>query len=116
MGSSAPFKDHEEMHAAIDSSALGDVPWECLVTGFPEDVDESAPSWMRTTYEVWYRNPDAVVSTMLGNPDFAGQFDLRPYVDLKADGTRRWNNVMLGNIAWRNSVSRVSFFTFYDIY
>jgi hypothetical protein len=37
---------------------------------------------MRSMYEVWYRNPDAVISAMLGNPDFEGQFDLRPYVDL----------------------------------
>jgi hypothetical protein len=106
LDASAPFKNHEEMHAAINSSTLGDVPWECLVTRFPEDVNESAPSWMRTTYEVWYRNLDAIVSTMLGNPDFDGQFDLRPYVDLNADGIRRWNNVMSGNVAWRKSVSR----------
>ena len=102
---SAPFKNHQEMHAAIDSSNLGDVPWECLETRFPGDVDESAPSWMQTTYEVWYRNPDAIVLTMLANPDFDGQFDLRPYVDLNADGIRRWNNVMSGNVAWRKSVS-----------
>jgi hypothetical protein len=61
---------------------------------------------MRMTYEVWYRNPDAVVLTMLGNPDFDRQFDLRPYVDLNADGIRRWNNIMSGNVAWRKSVSR----------
>ncbi|KAH9021931.1 hypothetical protein EDB84DRAFT_1511344 [Lactarius hengduanensis] len=103
---SAPFKNHEEMHAIIDSSALGDIPWECLMTIPSEDIadSESAPaSWMRTTYEVWYRNPDAVVSAMLDNPDFEGQFDLRPYVDLDAKGVRRWNNVMSGNVAWRNS-------------
>lgn len=107
LDASSPFKNHEELHSTIDKSALGDVPWECFVTRFPEDVNESAPSWMQKTYEVWYRNPDAVISAMLGNPDFEGQFDLRPYVDLNPDGTRRWNNVMSGNLAWRNSVSSV---------
>ncbi len=101
----APFDSHEHMHALIDSSTLGDVPWQCLVTTVPEGVDEGAPSWMQTPYEVWYRDPETVVSAMLGNPDFRGQFDLRPYIDLNANGTRRWSNVMSGNIAWRRSVS-----------
>lgn len=102
---SAPFENHEALHTTIDSSTLGDVPWQCLTTKFSEDVNEDAPSWMRTTYEVWYRDPDVVVSAMLSNPDFNGQFDLCAYVDLDAKGARRWSNVMSGNIAWRHSVS-----------
>ncbi|KAI9429761.1 hypothetical protein H4582DRAFT_1826008, partial [Lactarius indigo] len=101
--SAAPFESHEDLYSLIDSSAHGDVPWECLVTTVPEDVDEGAPSWMRTVYEVWYRNPDSVLSAMLSNPDFHGLFDLRPYIDLNADGTRLWSDVMSGNIAWRRS-------------
>jgi hypothetical protein len=41
---------------------------------------------MQETNEVWYRNPDTVISTKLDNPDFKGQFDLRPYIDFN-DGT-----------------------------
>jgi hypothetical protein len=84
---SSPFKDHKELYVTIDTSTLGDVPWECLVTRFPEDTDKSVLSWMQETYEVWYCNPDTVISTMLDNPDFKGQFDLCPYIDLNADGT-----------------------------
>jgi len=102
---SAPFRSYQEMHSTIDSSMLGDVPWQCMVTGFGEDVDEHAPSWMWTSYEVWYRDPDTVISMMLNNPDFEGQFDLCPYVDIGADGNRRWSNFMSGNIAWRRCVS-----------
>jgi Plavaka transposase len=102
-GARAPFRSCREMHAFIDSSMLGDSPWQCL-TRVPDVVDERAPSWKRMSYEVWYRNPDAVVSAMLDNPDFNGQFDLRPYIDLSADGRRRWSNVMSGNIAWRHCV------------
>ncbi|KAI9438055.1 hypothetical protein H4582DRAFT_2111606 [Lactarius indigo] len=92
----APFESHEHMYRLIDSS--------CLVTTIPEDVNETSPTWMRTAYEVWYRDSDAVVSAMLGNPDFQGQFDLCPYIDVNADGTRRWwSNIMSGNIAWRRS-------------
>lgn len=112
LDASAPFKSHNDLHSTIDKSALGDVPWECLMTRIPEDVNVSDPSWMRKSYEVWYCNPDAVVSAMLSNPDFEGQFDLRPYVDLNSDRTRRWNNVMSGNLAWRNSVSTVLSDTF----
>ena len=67
------------------------------------------------TYKVWYRNPDAVISVMLGNPDFNGQFDLHPYVNLNPDGTCQWNNVMSGNLAWRNSVCSVLIAIFFDV-
>lgn len=104
----APLRSCQEMHALIDSSTLGDSPWQCLVTRPPVGVDARAPGWKQASYEVWYRDPDAVVSAMLDNPDFDGQFDLCPYIDLTADGTRHWSNVMSGNIAWRHCVSRVT--------
>jgi hypothetical protein len=63
---------------------------------------------MQTSYEVWYRNPETVISMMLDNPDFEGQFDLCPYVDLDDAGRRHWSNVMSGNIAWRHCVSRAT--------
>ena len=104
----APFRNQDDIHAFIDSSVLGDVPWQCLKTDVPEGISEDTPSWMQKSYEVWYRDPEAVASAMLSNPDFQGQFDLRPYVDMNADGTRRWSNVMSGNIAWRRSISQFS--------
>ncbi|KAH8979760.1 hypothetical protein EDB92DRAFT_1937270 [Lactarius akahatsu] len=80
----APFESHEHMYATIDASVLGDVPWQCLVAGPLVDIGDHSPEWMRTSYEVWYHDPDAVVTNMLSNPDFTGQFDLRPYIDLDA--------------------------------
>jgi hypothetical protein len=78
----APFNSHEELYDAIDSCVLGDIPWQCLVTAVPEDVNEHSPPWLQKGYEVWYRDPNAVVTSMLENPEFNGQFDLRPYIDL----------------------------------
>jgi hypothetical protein len=101
----APFNSHEEMYKTIDSCTLGDIPWQCLVTAVPEEADEHSPAWMQKGYEVWYRDPNAVVTAMLGNPDFDGQFDLRPYIDLDASGKRQWNNLMSGNLPWRRCVS-----------
>ena len=96
------------MYTTIDSSVLGDVPWQCMVTQVPEDVDEREASWMRTSYEVWFRDPDIVVLNMLRNTDFDGQFDMCPYIELDEEGNRQWSNVMSGNIAWRRSVSRTT--------
>jgi hypothetical protein len=107
LDAAAPFRSYQEMLSVIDSSMLGDVPWQCMVTGGSQDINEHTPSWMKTNYEVWYRDPDTVVSMMLRNPDFEGQFDFRPYVDIGADGKRRWNNLMSGNIAWRRCVSHI---------
>ena len=36
---SAPFKSHDDIHTTIDSSMLGDIPWQCMVTQVPENVD-----------------------------------------------------------------------------
>jgi hypothetical protein len=107
-GASSPLATPTEMHTLIDASTLGDAPWQCLVTKFPEIANEAVPVWMRTEYEVWYHNPDTVVPQMLSNPDFDGQFDLSPYIDLDEHGTQHWNNVMSGNVAWQHSVSSCS--------
>jgi len=105
LGASAPFHNHEELYSVIDSSPLGDVPWQCMETLLPDNGDQ-APRWRHKTYEIWFRNPDIVVSNMLSNTDFDGQFDMSPYIDLDADGNCRWSNVMSANIAWRRCVSR----------
>jgi len=47
---------------------------------------DQAPSWRHTTYEVWYRDLEIVVSNMLSNTDFDGQFDICLYIDLDAHG------------------------------
>jgi len=103
---STPFESHQHMLMTIDSSVLGDIPWQCLMTGYSGNIDDHSLQWMRTDYEVWFRDPDAVISNMLSNPDFAGRFDLRPYIELNKQGKRWWSNFMSGNIAWRHSVSK----------
>ena len=105
IGASAPFHNHEELYAVIDSLPLGDVPWQCMETQLPEDGDQDTPGWRHTTYEIWYQDPDIVISNMLNNPDFNGQFNMCPYIDLNTDGNRRWSNVMSANIAWWRCVS-----------
>ena len=69
-----------------------------MVTMF--DKDNNALPWTQTTYEIWYRNPEIVISNMLANLDFDGQFDVHPYIDLEEHQKRRWSDVMSGNVAW----------------
>jgi hypothetical protein len=99
-----PFASAQNMYDLIDSIQHGDAPWRCLKATVPYD-GEDAPSWKKKDYDIWYRDPDVVLTQMIDNPDFDGEFDYAPYVELNRDGNRVWNNVMSGNYAWRQSVS-----------
>ncbi len=70
----------------------------------PSDLPQDAPSWQRVEYQIWYRDPDTIISNMLANTDFANEFDVAAYVDVDAEGKRRWCDFMSGNYAWRHSV------------
>ncbi|KAL0059223.1 hypothetical protein AAF712_014031 [Marasmius tenuissimus] len=59
--------------------------------------------YKRTKYQVWYRNPNTVISNILSNPDFANEFDAAPYVHLNNEGKRRVSDFMSGNFAFRHS-------------
>jgi hypothetical protein len=45
-GACGPFQSHKEMHDIIDSSVLGDIPWQCLVTEISDNITEHSPTWM----------------------------------------------------------------------
>ncbi|KAJ6524384.1 hypothetical protein DFH09DRAFT_1286341 [Mycena vulgaris] len=99
---SGPFQNYQQLYETIDSTKLGDAPWQCFQTE-PLAVGEDAPEWARRSYEIWYRDPETVVANMLENPDFDGAFDTAPYVHLDSDGKRRWHDFMSANFAWRHS-------------
>jgi hypothetical protein len=100
-----PFQSYEHMYNVIDDTRLGDTPWKCFTAGFAGDVGPDAPSWQQAEYEVWFRDPEVVISNMLNNPDFDGQFDYTPYVQVDKSGKRHWSDFMSANYAWRHSVS-----------
>ncbi|KAJ7763790.1 hypothetical protein B0H16DRAFT_1718433 [Mycena metata] len=74
----ADFLFQKQLYEAIDATKVGDAPWQCLQTE-PLAVGEDAPAWARQSYEIWYRDPDAIIANMLDNPDFDGAFDTAPY-------------------------------------
>ncbi|KAE9400903.1 hypothetical protein BT96DRAFT_1095902 [Gymnopus androsaceus JB14] len=103
--SGGPFRNHEDLLSTIDSIRSGSAPWQCLQTVVQDDLPESAPEWQKTSYQVWYRDPDTVIANILANPDFADNFDSAPYVHLGKDGKRRWSDFMSGNFSFRHASS-----------
>lgn len=100
-----PFSCYEHMYSTIDEIEKGDAPWKSFTTSYAGELDRNSPSWQLQDYEVWFRDPDVVIRNMLDNPDFNGQFDYVPYVDLDKSGQRSWNEFMSGNFSWRHAVS-----------
>ncbi len=103
-GDDAPFSNHQALYQAIDEIRMGSAPWKCFETVVPEDLGRDAPEWQRRSYQIWFRDPDVVISNILADRDFEKEFDPAPYVDLDADGQRRWSDFMSGNYAWRHAI------------
>ncbi|KAJ7715857.1 hypothetical protein B0H14DRAFT_3098876 [Mycena olivaceomarginata] len=101
-GDLGPFENYQHLYETIDATKLGDAPWQCFQTE-PLATGEDAPVWAHQSYEIWYRDPEVVISNMLDNPDFDGAFDTAPYVHLDSNGKRRWHDFMSANFAWRHS-------------
>ncbi|KAK0218877.1 hypothetical protein IW262DRAFT_1448874 [Armillaria fumosa] len=99
-----PFANYKELYAEIDAIKLGDAPWKCLIVQAESNLPPDAPSWKCQEYQIWYRDPDTVISNMLANTDFAQEFDTTPYVHVDADGCQRWCDFISGNYAWRHLV------------
>ncbi|KAE9386188.1 hypothetical protein BT96DRAFT_1086980 [Gymnopus androsaceus JB14] len=102
-GDSGPFGTHGDLLETIDSIQDGSAPWQCFQTEIEENLPVNAPEWRKTSYQVWYRDPDTVIANMLSNPDFAKDFDAAPYVHIGKDGKRCWSDFMSGNYSFRHA-------------
>jgi hypothetical protein len=109
-----PFQSYQHMYDTIDATRLGDAPWKCFEATLDHEAGPNALSWQTSSYEVWFHDPDVVISNMLDNPDFHHQFDYTPYVELDKLEKRRWSDFMSGNFSWRHSVS--FFYKFYHLF
>ncbi len=106
-----PFENHAAMNKVIDQIEQGSAPWKCLVTQIDPNLPPHAPSWQRDQYQIWYRDPDTVISHILANPDFCSEFDVSPYVHVGPDGQRRWCDFMSGNYAWKQAVCLIYYWS-----
>ena len=106
-GDQPPFASHQELYDTIDSTPLGDVPWESFSVHYNGIRPENdVPSWMDAEYDVWFRNPHTLVQNILSNPDFDNEFDYTPLQEHDMDGNHRFENFMSGNWAWKQAVSQ----------
>lgn len=104
-GDIPPFSSHGNMYDDIDSTPLGDLPWESFSLQYNGTVpDDNTPSWMNAEYDVWFWNPQLLVHHILSNPDFDGEIDYAPLQEYSAAGTHRFQNFMSGNWCWEQAV------------
>lgn len=101
-----PFSNANDMYETIDSTPLGDIPWESVTLQYngAQPVD-NIPSWMKAEHDVWFRNPRALVHNIISNPDFESGFDYVPFQERTADGVHRFCDFMSSNWPWKQAVS-----------
>lgn len=113
-GDEPPFSNTKDLHNVIDSTPLGDVPWESFSIQYNGTQPASdVPSWMQAEYDVWFRDPRSIVQNMLSNPDFKSEFDYAPFQEYDGDGIHRFRDLMSGNWAWQQAVSSLLFLVDY---
>jgi hypothetical protein len=100
------FSSVGELYNTIDSTPLGDVPWESVGLYYEgaRPVD-NIPPWMTAEYSVWFRDPRALVHNILSNPDFESGFDYAPFQERTVDGVHRFCDFMSANWPWTQAVS-----------
>ncbi|KAF9497027.1 hypothetical protein BDN71DRAFT_1481966 [Pleurotus eryngii] len=96
-----PFNDHNDLYASINSIKHGDSCWKSFTISYNGEVDPEADplGWMMETYELWYRDPLAIMEKQLANPDFCGEMDYAPKL-VHNGGTRQYTDFMSGGWAW----------------
>ena len=101
-----PFANHTDLYDTIDSTPLGDVPWQTFSINYnaDEEVPDGAPSWQTSTYDVWFRDPHLVVKNMIDNPDYGNQFDSAPTRTFDSKGHRQYQDFMTGDWVWEEAV------------
>ena len=108
-GDDPPFADHQDLYKTINSTPIGDAPWKSFRVKYTGNrPPEDPPSWMNQTYDVWYRDPRAIIKNILSNTDFNGEINYAPHRDFMEDGSRRYKNFMSGDWAWEQVVSNIT--------
>ncbi|KAF5329901.1 hypothetical protein D9758_018701 [Tetrapyrgos nigripes] len=97
-----PFHNHREMYGLIDAIRQGEIQWESFTVKFNGDLPEDQsplPAWKQQEYQVWFRDPLAIMEQMLANPSFKTEMDVSPKRLFK-NGKRLYRDLMTGNWAW----------------
>ncbi|OCH84269.1 hypothetical protein OBBRIDRAFT_815526 [Obba rivulosa] len=101
---SPPFLGTKPLYDKVDSIPLSDVAWNMLSFTASNSLQDANPvrkPWMMATYDIWYRDPRAIIHNMLANPDFDGEFDYTPMREhLPKDAGLHRKNFMSSDWAW----------------
>jgi Plavaka transposase len=62
---------------------------------------------MLAEYDVWYRDPKAVLETQLKNPDFKDEIDYAPFQKFDTNGEWEWKDFMLANWSYQQAVHTI---------
>ncbi|KIN93763.1 hypothetical protein M404DRAFT_170289 [Pisolithus tinctorius Marx 270] len=105
LGGDPLFNNHAELYRVIDSTCVGEVPWEDFTIRYTAEVrDEETAPWMFDNYDVWYRDPQKVIHNILASSNLAAKMDYVPYREYDAtNNERRWQDFMSGNWAWEEA-------------
>jgi hypothetical protein len=108
-GTEPPFVNHNDLYDTVDEIPVGGVPWQDFaVTYTGLRPETNVPLWMEQTYEVYFRDPRQLFVNMLANSAFAEDFDYTPMQIFDINGSRRYENFMSGDWAWKQAVSPLS--------
>jgi Plavaka transposase len=97
------FERGDSLLATIDSTPVGDVPWQGFTLSYEGPLPNNVPEWMTTPYDVWHRDTRQLVHNILANRDFDGEFDYTPFREFDAQKRRRWRDFMSGDWAWKEA-------------
>lgn len=113
-----PFANHQDLYNTIDSTPLGDIPWQSFSLRYNgnEVPEGTIPQWMTSEYDVWFRDPHAIIKNMIKNPDYNHHFDVSPVRFFNRNGRRVYKNFMSGDWAWEEAVCSFFFFSCLHIF
>ncbi|KAG6825116.1 hypothetical protein H0H92_004667, partial [Tricholoma furcatifolium] len=98
-----PFDNKQHLYDTIDSTPIGGIPWQsftCNYNGGAREGEQITEPWKFKDFDVWYRDPRAILHNQLGNRDFKN-IDVSPKQVYDKDGRRVYEDFMSGNWAWR---------------
>jgi hypothetical protein len=102
-GREPPFGGSREFQATIDL-VEGGVEWKRFEVKYSGELPKGkVPNWMTQPFEVYYRNPKAVLHNILRNETFDDEFKYAPYREYK-NTKRHWSEFMSGNWVWDQAV------------
>lgn len=110
LGCDPPFSGAADLYSTIDSTELGDIPWQSFSVSYqPQNEEDCDASWKSKSFDIWFRDPHQILKSQLARRDFADEMDFAPKEVTDLDTyVRRYQNFMSGQWAWEQAVSWIT--------